>query len=125
MKRPSDSDVKRFRFTSSVVYDCASLIEMITPFYPSKFLLLATIANVGKSVGITTANVVRAPIQMSFALEENLAEIAAKTSAQQVRATPTPTRVTPRLPPGHSFEHVIKSNQSLTTNPPPRAGARG
>jgi glutamate N-acetyltransferase/amino-acid N-acetyltransferase len=42
--------VKRFRFTSSVVYDAASLIEMITPFYPQRFLLLATIANVGKSV---------------------------------------------------------------------------
>lgn len=84
--RAFDSDVKRFRFTSSVVFDAASFIEMITPFYPQKFLLLATIANVGKSVGITTANVVRAPIQRSFALEENLAEVTAKTSAQQVLA---------------------------------------
>ena len=84
--REFDSDVKRFRFTSSVVYDCASLVEMLTPFYPKRFLLLATVANVGKSVGITTANVVRAPIQRSFALEENLAEITAKTSAQQVLA---------------------------------------
>ena len=66
--RAFDADVKRFRFTSSVVYDLSSLIEMITPFYPQRFLLLATIANVGKSVGITTANVVRAPIQRSFAL---------------------------------------------------------
>jgi hypothetical protein len=49
-------------------------------------LLLATIANVGKSIGITTANSVRAPIQRTFALEENMAEIAAKTSAQQVLA---------------------------------------
>ena len=84
--REFDSDVKRFRFTSSVVYDCASLVEMLTPFFPKRFLLLATVANVGKSVGITTANVVRAPIQRSFALDENLAEITAKTSAQQVLA---------------------------------------
>ena len=84
--REFDSDVKRFRFTSSVVYDCSSFVEMITPFFPRRFLLLATVANVGKSVGITTANVVRAPIQRSFALEENLAEITAKTSAQQVLA---------------------------------------
>jgi glutamate N-acetyltransferase/amino-acid N-acetyltransferase len=84
--REFDSDVKRFRFTSSVVYDCASLVEMLTPFFPKRFLLLATVANIGKSVGITTANVVRAPIQRSFALEENLAEITAKTSAQQVLA---------------------------------------
>jgi len=47
---------------------------------------LATVANIGKSVGITTANVVRAPIQITFILEENLAEVAAKTSAQQVLA---------------------------------------
>ena len=84
--REFDSDVKRFRFTSSVVYDCSSFVEMITPFFPRRFLLLATVANVGKSVGITTANVVRAPIQRSFALDENLAEITAKTSAQQVLA---------------------------------------
>ena len=45
--RAFDSDVKRFRFTSSVVYDASSFIEMITPFYPQRFLLLATIANVG------------------------------------------------------------------------------
>lgn len=84
--REFDSDVKRFRFTSSVVYDASSLIEMITPFFPSNFLLLATIANVGKSVGITTANVVRAPIQRSFASDDNFAEITAKISAQQVLA---------------------------------------
>lgn len=77
--------VSRSRVPCSTVYDASSFIEMITPFYPQRFLLLATIANVGKSVGVTTANVVRAPIQRSFALEENLAEVTAKTSAQQVR----------------------------------------
>jgi len=84
--RTFDSDVKRFRFTSSVVYDASSFIEIITPYFPKHFLPLATVANIGKSVGITTANVVRAPIQRTFILEENLAEVAAKTSAQQVLA---------------------------------------
>ena len=84
--RAFDSDVKRFRFTSSVVFDCSALVEFITPFFPQHFLLLATIANVGKSVGITTANACRGPIQRAFALEENLGEVAAKTSAQQVLA---------------------------------------
>jgi glutamate N-acetyltransferase/amino-acid N-acetyltransferase len=37
-------------------------------------------------VGITTANVVRAPIQRSFASDDNFAEITAKISAQQVLA---------------------------------------
>lgn len=84
--RAFDSDVKRFRFTSSVIYDASSFVEIITPYFPKHFLPLATAANIGKSVGITTANVVRAPIQRTFILEENLAEVAAKTSAQQVVA---------------------------------------
>jgi len=41
---------------------------------------------VGKSVGITTAQAVRGPIQKSFAREDNLADIAARTAAQQVLA---------------------------------------
>ena len=83
--RAFDADVKRFRFTSSVVYDLSSLIEMIAD-YPQRVPAPGDDRERGKSVGITTANVVRAPIQRSFALEENLAEIAAKTSAQQVLA---------------------------------------
>lgn len=84
--RSFDSDVKRLRFSSSLVYTGAVFIETITPFFPKHFLAIATVANVGKSIGITTGNVVRPPIQKTFALEENLGEIAAKTSAQQVLA---------------------------------------
>lgn len=84
--RTFDSDVKRSRFTSSCVYDLAALIEMCTPLAPSHFLLLATVATVCKSVGVTTSVAVRAPLQKSFALEENLADIAARTQAQQVLA---------------------------------------
>jgi len=84
--RSFDSDVKRLRFSSSLVYTCAVFIETITPFFPKHFLAIATVANVGKSIGITTGNVVRPPIQKTFVLEENLGEIAAKTSAQQVLA---------------------------------------
>lgn len=84
--RRFDADLKRFRFTSSVVYDLSAAVEICTPLFPGQFLLLATLANVGKSIGITTANVCRAPIQRSFALGENLADITARTSAQQVLA---------------------------------------
>ena len=59
--REFDSDVKRFRFTSSPFTTSSLAIEMITPLFPKKFLVLATLANIGKSVGITTANVVRRP----------------------------------------------------------------
>lgn len=81
-----DSDVKRARFVSSVLYDAAAMVEMLTPLAPRHFLLLATLANVGKSCGVTTALAVRGPMQKSFALEENLADVGARTSAQQVLA---------------------------------------
>ncbi len=84
--RTFDSDVKRARFSSSVAYDLAALVEMVTPWAPRHFLALATAANICKSMGVTTAVAVRAPIQRSFALEENLADIGARTSAQQVMA---------------------------------------
>jgi len=82
--RQFDADIKRFRFISSVVYDMSAGVEIMTPLFPKQFLLLATCANIGKSIGVTTANVVRAPIQVSFSLQSNLADIAARTSAQQV-----------------------------------------
>jgi len=84
--RTFDSDVKRARFASSCAYDMAALVEMATPWAPRHFLALATAANICKSMGITVAVAVRAPIQRSFALEENLADINARTAAQQVLA---------------------------------------
>lgn len=84
--RTFDSDVKRARFASSCAYDFAALVEMATPWAPKHFLALATAANICKSMGITVAVAVRAPIQRSFALEENLADINARTAAQQVLA---------------------------------------
>jgi len=70
--RQFDADIKRFRFTSSLVYDASAGVEILTPLFPKQFLLLATLANIGKSIGVTTANVVRAPIQMSFSLKVRL-----------------------------------------------------
>lgn len=84
--RTFDSDLKRSRFTSSVVYDLAAFVEMCTPLAPGYFLALATSANIMKSIGITTAVAVRPIMQQSFALEDNLGDIAARTQAQQVLA---------------------------------------
>jgi glutamate N-acetyltransferase/amino-acid N-acetyltransferase len=105
----------RCSFASSIVYNLSHALEIITPAFPSRFLMLATLANIGKSIGITTGalnhhvasdspfltviipstillplsgagNVCRAPIQMTFARNNNIGEIAARTSAQQVLA---------------------------------------
>jgi hypothetical protein len=55
--RTFDSDLKRSRFTSSVVYDLAALVEMCTPLAPGYFLALATSANI-KAAGQTGGQVI-------------------------------------------------------------------
>lgn len=52
--------------------------------YPQHFLLLASVANVGKSVGLTTFIVTEPAFQKSFCRAENMADISAKTQAQQM-----------------------------------------
>lgn len=47
-----DADPKRWRMASSVSMDVSCFIELLTPFAPGYFLLLASIANVGMSVSI-------------------------------------------------------------------------
>jgi hypothetical protein len=46
-----DSDLKRFRYTTSVIYAVSLSLEFLTPLAPQHFLLMASLANVGKSIG--------------------------------------------------------------------------
>jgi hypothetical protein len=46
-----DSDLKRFRYGSSLVYAGLLSCEFLAPFRPGSFLLLASISNVGRAVG--------------------------------------------------------------------------
>ncbi|KAH9554304.1 hypothetical protein CY35_08G057600 [Sphagnum magellanicum] len=50
--RTFDCNLKRVRFSTSVLF-CVSLgLEMLTPVFPHHFLFLATLANVGKSISL-------------------------------------------------------------------------
>ncbi len=53
-------------------------LECLTPLAPRYFLPLASLANVGKSVGLITHIATQPSFQKSFARHENLADIAAK-----------------------------------------------
>ena len=75
------------RFSSSILYNACTALEILTPMFPhSQFLLAATAANVGKSVGITCSISTQPSFFKSFATNENLADIAAKQHAQTVVA---------------------------------------
>lgn len=85
--RYNTQDLKRVRFSSSILYNACTALEILTPMFPqSQFLLAATAANVGKSVGITCSISTQPSFFKSFATNENLADIAAKQHAQTVVA---------------------------------------
>lgn len=79
-----DADLKRFRFATSLLYAVAITMEYLTPRFPEHFLILASLANVGKSVGLATFIATQPAFHRSFAKTENLADISAKAQAQQM-----------------------------------------
>lgn len=79
-----DSNLKRFRYSTSLVYASCLGLEYLTPLFPQYFLLLASVANVGKSVGLATFIATQPAFHRSFARSENLAHISAKAQAQQM-----------------------------------------
>ncbi len=56
----------------------AILIELMTLKYPHLFLLLASTANTGKNICFLMAAASRAQINMRFAKQNNIADIAGK-----------------------------------------------
>ncbi|KAH8954082.1 hypothetical protein BDL97_08G061300 [Sphagnum fallax] len=84
--RTFDCNLKRVRFSTSVLF-CVSLgLEMLTPVFPHHFLFLATLANMGKSISLAAYLATSSAIHRSFALGDNLADISAKGQAQTVVA---------------------------------------
>ncbi|QDZ17573.1 root UVB sensitive protein [Chloropicon primus] len=81
-----DLELKKFRFLSTVVCDIACGLEMLTPLSPQNFLLLASIGNVGKSVGLSIALATQPAFHKKFAMADNMADITAKSQAQHVVA---------------------------------------
>lgn len=79
-----DSDLKRFRFASSLLYGGALALDYLTPLVPGYFLPMAAVANIGKSIGLTTYISTQPAFFKSFAKSENIADITAKAQAQQM-----------------------------------------
>ncbi|KAL4425099.1 hypothetical protein ABPG77_010413 [Micractinium sp. CCAP 211/92] len=81
---PPHSGHPRFRYTTSVIYAVSLSLEYLTPLAPQHFLPMASLANVGKSIGLTTFIATQPAFHRSFCLRENIADISAKTQAQQM-----------------------------------------
>jgi hypothetical protein len=83
MGRRFDSDAKRWRFRSSLLYAAGTGIEVVTYVFPAAFLMLATAANVLKQMSMLTSSATRNAMYKSFAGDaQNLGDITAKGEAQ-------------------------------------------
>jgi len=83
-----DSEPKRWRFKSALLLDASTLMEVLTPLFPSYFLPIASVANIGKNIGWLSASATRAGIHRSFMRnEENMGDITGKSASQTIAAS--------------------------------------
>ena len=85
--RTFDEDVKKWRFLAMIVLNASIIIEMFTLRFPGLFLLLASFANFGKNICFLLAAASRATINMQFAKQNNIGDIAGKSVAQFTAST--------------------------------------
>jgi len=79
-----DADLKRVRFSTSVLFSLSVGVELLTPVFPRKFLLLASMANIAKSISMAAYVATSSAIHQSFAVADNLGDVSAKSQIQTV-----------------------------------------
>ena len=81
-----DGSVKHYRWVSSLVLNLACALEMAAPWFPSHFLLIASLSTTGKNVSYLSASATKAAINLSFCNAHNLADVTAKNGTQTTAA---------------------------------------
>ncbi|KAK4488349.1 hypothetical protein RD792_004107, partial [Penstemon davidsonii] len=79
-----DTNLKRVRFSTSVLFSMSIGVELLTPIFPKYFLLLATIANIAKQISLSCYLATGSAVHRSFAIADNLGELSAKAQIQTV-----------------------------------------
>ncbi|XVF15668.1 hypothetical protein REPUB_Repub09cG0174400 [Reevesia pubescens] len=79
-----DTNLKRVRFSTSLLFTLSIGVELLTPVFPRHFLLLASLANIAKQMSLACYIATSSAIHQSFAIAENLAEVSAKSQIQSV-----------------------------------------
>ncbi|XP_076909368.1 protein root UVB sensitive 4-like [Bidens hawaiensis] len=79
-----DTNLKRVRFSTSVVFSLSIGVELMTPAFPQYFLLLASIANIAKQISLACYLATGTAVHRSFAVADNLGEVSAKAQIQTV-----------------------------------------
>ncbi|PIA52021.1 hypothetical protein AQUCO_01000124v1 [Aquilegia coerulea] len=79
-----DTKLKRIRFSTSIVFSLSIGVELLTPFFPHYFLLIATVANIAKQLSLACYLATNSAVHRSFAVADNLCELSAKSQIQTV-----------------------------------------
>ncbi|KAL1219080.1 Protein root UVB sensitive 4 [Cardamine amara subsp. amara] len=79
-----DTNLKRVRFSTSVLFSLSIGVELMTPVFPQYFLLLASIANIAKQISLSCYLATGSAVHRSFAVADNLGEVSAKAQIQTV-----------------------------------------
>jgi hypothetical protein len=76
-----DEDIKKWRFMSMLALNLAIYIDILTLKFPTHFLILASIANIGKNICFLLASASRGKINMQFAKANNMGDISGKATS--------------------------------------------
>ncbi|XP_060191695.1 protein root UVB sensitive 4 isoform X2 [Lycium barbarum] len=79
-----DTNLKRVRFWTSVLFSLSIGVELLTPVFPQYFLMLASIANIAKQISLACYLATSTAVHRSFAIADNLGEVSAKEQIQTV-----------------------------------------
>ena len=82
-----DTDAKRWRMIAAACENAARVLESLAPFTPGAFLLVASVANLGKSVACLAAGATRAAFHRYLARAHNLADLTGKAGSQAIAAS--------------------------------------
>ncbi|KAL2100960.1 hypothetical protein ACEWY4_002721 [Coilia grayii] len=78
-----DSEAKKWRLFADILNDIAMFIEILAPYYPPMFTLIACIAGVFKSIVGVAGGATRAALTVHQARRNNMADISAKDGSQE------------------------------------------
>lgn len=73
-----DADIKKWRFFSLFAINISTFIEVSALAFPQFFLLIASIANIGKNVSFMLSSASRSAIMLRFAKQNNIGDIQGK-----------------------------------------------
>ena len=82
-----DADSRGWRILAAWLLEISTWLEVMTPLFPHSFLLLATLANVGKNISWLAGSATRAGIRYGFVNAHNMGDITAKEGSQTVAIT--------------------------------------